>query len=106
MFTRVTEPPSETPEQTRNLPRVSTSVPGERARPGRESCREARGAAGVCALAPRRTVTPHRPPSISDVVSLDRGVQHIRYNDLKDQVPKEGCKISRLKCDYIDYMLK
>ena len=106
MFTRVTEPPSETPEQTRNLPRASTSVPGERARPGSESCREARGEVGVCALALRPTPTPHRPPSISDVASLDRGVQHILYTDLKDRVPKEGCKISPLKCDYIDYMLK
>ena len=52
MFTRLTVPPSETPEQILNLPRVSTSVPGERARPGSESCREARGVAGVCAPAP------------------------------------------------------
>ena len=59
----------------------------------------------MCAPAPRPTVTPHRPPSISDVASLDRGVQHILYNDLKDRVPKEGCKTAPLKCDYIDYTL-
>lgn len=62
--------------------------------------------AGVCAPAPRPATTLHMPPSSSDVVSLDRGVQHKLYNDLKDQVPKEGCKIAHLKCDYIDNMLK
>ena len=60
---------------------------------------------GGC-VRPHPTMTPHRPQSIPDVVSLDRGVQHKLYNDLKDQVPKEGCKIAHLKCDYIDYMLK
>lgn len=40
------------------------------------------------------------------MVRLDRGVQHKLYNDLKAQVPKEGCNIAHLKCDYIDNMLK
>ena len=54
MFTRVTEPPSETPEQTRNLPRVSISVPGEK---GKARKRELQGGpwGGEC-------VRPSPPP--------------------------------------------
>lgn len=59
----------------------------------------------VWAKQPRPVKSPHMPLSSSDVVSLIECV-HKLYNDLKDQVPKEGCKIAHLKCDYIDNMLK